>query len=69
MSCAPDEQLGFRCADDAVDRRLRGDRINMLFAGVHESPPGTNRTINDVRSSVANGGEPDMARAARFGSD
>jgi hypothetical protein len=25
---------------------------------------GTNRTINDVRSSVANGGEPDMARAA-----
>jgi hypothetical protein len=28
---------------------------------------GTNRTSGDVRSSVANGGKPDMARTAQFG--
>ena len=28
---------------------------------------GTKRTSSDVRSSVANGGKPDMARTAQFG--
>jgi hypothetical protein len=28
---------------------------------------GTNRTTSDVRSSVANGGRPDMARTDHFG--
>ena len=28
---------------------------------------GTNRTPSDVRSSVANGGKPDMTQTARFG--
>jgi hypothetical protein len=27
---------------------------------------GTNRTTSDVRSSVANGGKPDLARIAQF---
>jgi hypothetical protein len=31
MSCALDEQLCFRCADDAADQRLGGDRIKALF--------------------------------------
>jgi hypothetical protein len=31
------------------------------------SAVGTNRTSSDVRYSVANGGKPDMARAAHFG--
>ena len=38
----------------------------MLFAAVHESAVGTNRTTSDVRSSVANGGKPDMVRTAHF---
>jgi hypothetical protein len=30
------------------------------------SVPGTNRTSNHVRNSVANGGKPDMVRTAHF---
>ena len=30
---------------------------------------GTNRTSRDVRYPVANGGRPDIARPAHFGSD
>jgi hypothetical protein len=41
----------------------------MMFAAVHESLHGTNRTSIDVRSSVAIGGKPDMASKALFGSD
>ena len=33
------------------------------------SPIGTNRTSGDVRSPVAIGGKPDMARTAQFGRD
>jgi len=33
------------------------------------SAAGTNRTTSDVRSSVANGDKPDMARTAQFGRD
>jgi hypothetical protein len=32
-----------------------------------ESVYGTNRTTSDVRSSVANGGKPDIAPTAQFG--
>ena len=38
-----------------------------FFAVVHGAVNGTNRTTNDVRSSIANGGKPDMARTAHFG--
>jgi hypothetical protein len=38
-----------------------------LFAAVHESASGTNRTSSDVRSSVAIGGKADVARTAQFG--
>ena len=33
------------------------------------SVPGTERTSDDVRYPVANGGKPDMARTAQFGSE
>jgi len=35
--------------------------------GFATSESGTNRTTCDVRSTVAIGGNPDMARAAQFG--
>jgi hypothetical protein len=41
----------------------------MLFAAVHESAIGTKRTTSDVRSSVAFGGEAEVARTTHFGSD
>jgi hypothetical protein len=39
----------------------------MLFAAVHESIVGTNRTTSDARCSVAIGGKADMTRMAQFG--
>ena len=39
-----------RCAAFAAHTRRRGDGIGMLFAAVHESVVGTNRTSSDVRS-------------------
>jgi hypothetical protein len=40
---------------------------SIQFAAVHESGCGTNRTSGDVRSSVADGGKPDIAGIAQFG--
>jgi hypothetical protein len=40
-----------------------------LFAAMHESGCGTNRTSSDVRSMVAIGRKADMARNAQFGRD
>jgi hypothetical protein len=37
------------------------------FVAVHESPCGTKRTSIDVRSSVAIGGNPDVARKPHIG--
>jgi hypothetical protein len=41
----------------------------VLFAAVHESFVGTNRTSHDVRSSVVIGSKPDIAGIAQFGRD
>ena len=51
--------------DDEADQG-RGELT--ACAAVHESAHGPFRTSGDVRSSVANGGKPDMARRAQFGS-
>ena len=39
------------------------------LANPEPSTHGTNRTSNEVRSSVAIGGKADVARTAHFGSD
>jgi hypothetical protein len=41
--------------------------MRQVLAAVHESVTGTNRTSSNVRSSVAIGGKPDMARIVQFG--
>ena len=41
--------------------------MKMLFAAVHESACGTNRTSGDVRISVAIAGKPDVTRTDQFG--
>jgi hypothetical protein len=41
--------------------------VKKALANPEPSTHGTNRTLHDVRSSVAIGSKPDMARTAHFG--
>ena len=41
--------------------------VKKALANSEPSTHGTNRTSNDVRSSVANGSKPDIAQNAQFG--
>ena len=41
--------------------------VKKALANPEPSTHGTNRTSSNVRSSVANGGKPDMTRTAQFG--
>ena len=70
-------RLDIRCLDSTRPRnasgigcpRRRDDRIEMLFAAVHESLAGTNRASSDVRSPVAIGWKADVGGTPHFGSD
>jgi hypothetical protein len=55
---------------DGVDRdQIDALVINRDISRRGMAASGTNRTSSDVRSSVANGGKPDIAPTAQFGRD